>query len=205
MSRQVFELIRQMDIQDPEFQLAFQCAPLISGLKISNLLVIRPEKLDEVKQILRNTDISYSVLSNTEEKAVILLYKQELLAAYLSMERVKKLLLRMGYRADTLDTILPVFCIRYRKYVREKREFPHELGILLGYPIEDVEGFIDHNGRDFLFSGYWKVYENMPAKERLFQRFEHVKETMLQMIFCGMSIVDIIDIYSDRQIEKTAV
>ena len=37
-----------------------------------------------------------------------------------------------------------------------KRGFPHEIGLVLGYPPVDVEGFIKKEGRDFLYSGYWK-------------------------------------------------
>ena len=40
--------------------------------------------------------------------------------------------------------------------------FPHEIGLFLGYPFDDVMGFIENRGENFLCSGCWKVY----AKER---------------------------------------
>lgn len=39
MSREIFELVREMDLKNIEIQLALQCAPLITGLKVSNLLI----------------------------------------------------------------------------------------------------------------------------------------------------------------------
>ncbi len=204
MSQELFEMIRQMDLKDTELQMALQCAPLISGLKLSNLLIIRPDQLREVKHILRGTDICCRVLLVTDEKITVLLYHQERLGVYLSETGVEKLLRKMGYESQNIDEILPVFCVRYQTYMKEKQAFPHEMGILLGYPIEDVEGFINNNGQGFLCTGYWKVYGNLPAKERLFRRFEQVRETMIQLISCGMSVVDIIDIYSEGKTQKMA-
>lgn len=37
-----------MEADDVELQLALQCAPLITGLKISNLLTISPEGFTQV-------------------------------------------------------------------------------------------------------------------------------------------------------------
>lgn len=46
-------------------------------------------------------------------------------------------------------------------YQTIQEDFPHEMGILLGYPVEDVEGFIINNGKNELYTGYWKVYDNL--------------------------------------------
>lgn len=46
-----------------------------------------------------------------------------------------------------------------------EQQFPHEMGLLLGYPIEDVVGFMEHSGKEYLYSGYWKVYENVSIYE----------------------------------------
>ena len=40
MKHKVFQMIRSMDGEDIQLQLAMQCAPLIGGLKMSNLLII---------------------------------------------------------------------------------------------------------------------------------------------------------------------
>ena len=38
--------------------------------------------------------------------------------------------------------------------LEEKGAFPHEIGLLLGYPVEDVLGFIRHQGKNYLYTGY---------------------------------------------------
>ena len=72
--------------------------------------------------------------------------------------------------------ILLRFKKRYEAYLNdEHKQFPHEMGLLLGYPIEDVRGFIEHNGCGCLYSGYWKVYRNVPLKKKMFEDFEKAK------------------------------
>ena len=39
-------------------------------------------------------------------------------------------------------------------------EFPHEVGLFLGYPPEDVEGFIENKARSCKLTGYRKVYSD---------------------------------------------
>lgn len=46
--------------------------------------------------------------------------------------------------------------------------FPHEIGLFLGYPTEDVRGFIQYGGSNALCCGYWKVYENPSVKTAMF-------------------------------------
>ena len=46
--------------------------------------------------------------------------------------------------------------------------FPHEIGLFLGYPPHDVEGFIRYGGQNFRQCGFWKVYDNEKAVMHLF-------------------------------------
>ena len=66
-----------MEADDVELQLALQCAPLITGLKISNLLTISPEGFTQVGRIVESSVLSLYPLLETEEKMVILLYRED--------------------------------------------------------------------------------------------------------------------------------
>ena len=78
------------------------------------------------------------------------------------------------------------------------------MGLLLGYPAEDVKGFVENEGKNFLYSGYWKVYADVEEKRRLFQKFENAKETVIQLLSYGVGIQDILDIYKDENEPKQA-
>lgn len=196
MSQDVIEIVRGMDAEKIETQLVLQCAPLIVGLKMSNLFIIHNRHLRKMHRLLRGSKICYYVLYVSEEKSTVLLYNPKKLTSYLTGGRVKKFLEEAGYQESGLEDILFVFRDRYQKYRMGQRKFPHELGLLLGYPLEDVEGFIQNRGRNFLYTGYWKVYENVSAKKDLFRMYELAKETLIELVSNGVSIADIIDAYS---------
>lgn len=205
MSSEVFKAMKRMNLEEIEMQLALQCAPLFSGLKVSNLLVIQNDSMERLKRILKNTNISYYVLLQKEMKITMLLYNEKQLIKYLENERVCKLLNKMGYKNQKLYDMLSELRERYTKYMCNRQEFPHEMGIFLGYPIEDVEGYIINEGKNFLYTGCWKVYENLPEKEVLFYKFESVKETMIELILCGVKFERIIEVYGSEKLQKIAV
>lgn len=204
MSQEVFELVQGMDLKSIETQIALQCAPLISGLKVSNLLIISAEDEALVRVILRRSGISFFRLLRTGEKVTFLLFRKNPLEAYLKQQEVETMLVEAGYAELSLGNILSTFQKRYAHYMSTGGRFPHEMGLLLGYPAEDVKGFVENEGKNFLYSGYWKVYADVEEKRRLFQKFENAKETVIQLLSYGVGIQDILDIYKDENEPKQA-
>ena len=204
MSQEVFELVQGMDLKSIETQIALQCAPLISGLKVSNLLIISAEDEALVRVILRRSGISFFRLLRTGEKVTFLLFRKNPLEAYLKQQEVETMLAEAGYAELSLGNILSTFQKRYAHYMSAGGRFPHEMGLLLGYPAEDVKGFVENEGKNFLYSGYWKVYADVEEKRRLFQKFENAKETVIQLLSYRVGIQDILDIYKDENEPKQA-
>lgn len=198
MNRDMLKIIQNVDLQDMEMQIALQCSPLIAGIKISNLLIIPSEQLQGVKCILESTMFSYYIINTTPDKATLLLYNESHINRYLRDWRARSLLQRMGYTTMDLQAVLTQFSQRYRRYMKIRGEFPHEMGVILGYPIEDIEGFIENQGKNFLCIGYWKVYENAPAKKKLFQEFERVTKRNLQMVSYGIHIDEVARYYTEE-------
>ena len=50
--------------------------------------------------------------------------------------------------------------------------FPHEIGLFLGYPPEDVAGFMTHQGKHCKCVGCWKVYGDEAAARRQFAAYK---------------------------------
>lgn len=203
MSHEAWAIVRNKEVGGIELQLALQCAPLITGLKISNLLNICKEDFSQMQEIIKGSHISYYPLLKSGHKMIILLYHKESLERYFEEARAKRLLEKAGYESFGLEEILAEFCMRYRHYMENQMNFPHEMGLLLGYPIEDVEGFIKYKGNNSLCTGYWKVYENQDRKQKLFESFENAKESLIQLLSCGVSMGDIVDICCNRLETKT--
>ena len=70
-------------------------------------------------------------------------------------------------------------------------DFPHEIGIFLGYPLGDVIGFIDNAGKNSRCTGCWKVYCNECEAMRTFARFDKCRAVYQKMWAKGRSIVQL--------------
>lgn len=198
MCQEVFEIVQSMDITQVEVKMALQCAPVITGIKVSNLLIISSGDEDAVRTILKKTGLIHYRLLRHDDKTIYLLFRIPELAAYLKDPNVQQMLVARGYTDLSLGGILRTFQHRYKTYKDEGERFPHEMGLLLGYPIEDVEGFIKHNGKYYLYSGYWKVYEEVEEKKQLFQAYESAKEALILLMANGYMIRPIIEYFQDN-------
>lgn len=196
LSREVMEIVQRMDSRKIGNQLVLQCAPLIVGLKMSNLFIIQNEHISKMYRLLKESRISYYVFLVTEKMSTLFLYDREKLENFLSKKQTRLFFQEEGYLDFDLQKVLFRFRCQYRLYWSGKRDFPHELGLLLGYPIEDVNGFILNKGKKSLYTGYWKVYDDVQGKKELFRMYELAKETLIQLVFNGISIAEIIDTYN---------
>lgn len=176
-------------------QIAVQCAPLLAGLKPSNLLIIPMGMEAVLRHSLRGTRIAMYLLSEYDGKQVFLLYKVNELIAYLTEQNVQRLLLDLGYEGGELYSLLQSVSKKYTAHKQEKEAFPHELGLLLGYPAVDVKGFMEQAGKNFLYSGYWKVYGNVRETVLLFREFGRAKEYVVRLVKQGYSIAEIMAMY----------
>lgn len=196
MSDETFSIMRKLDLGGVEIQAALQCAPVLTGLKVSNLLQVRKDQKEEVFRLFQDTQISCQVLYEREKRIAFLLYRRNALSKYLKRKEVKRLMEAFGYQGMELDEILKKLTVRYQAYVEGKMDFPHEIGLLFGYPPEDVTGFIENNGKNFLYSGYWKVYGDPERARRTFAGYDRAKEAAIHMAGSGLGVKDIMAFYN---------
>ncbi len=199
MSRETLQIIKRIDQDNIEIKIALQCAPLLTGIKISNLFIVPTGNARHVFQRFRGTAVSMCVLCRTKHKTVFFLYRREELENYLNSPKVHNLMEYLGYQSPQLNVVLKECSRRYQEYAAEGRGFPHELGLLLGYPAEDVAGFIENQGKNPLYTGYWKVYSNVREARRLFESYNQAQETVIRMISRGFDIQNILKIYHSGQ------
>lgn len=187
MSRDVCEIVKKMDIKAVETQLAIQCAPFIMGLKLSNMFTINSNKMPALNRVLEKLNISYIILKENNGKIMLFLYDRYELCCYMSNAIVQHTLKKLGYKQFDVEYLLCRFKERYSSYMDTKQKFPHELGFFLGYPVEDVLGYLDNNGENSLFTGYWKVYSDVEGKQKLFRSYEMATETLIRNmhLLCG--------------------
>ena len=169
---------------------------IFKEMKVSNLLNVEKKLAPQMKQVLERSGISHYLLLESEDKATFLVYREDGLKAYLMQDRVCQSMKSFGYESLDLNDVLSCFQKRYADCMEQIAEFPHEMGLLLGYPVEDVEGFIENKGHNYLYAGYWKVYGHVEEKKALFNRYEEARKVLIQLLASGRSVSEMAACYA---------
>lgn len=150
------------------------CAPTLAAVATGNLFTCRYEKLkdlqdqiDRCSRCVNNKGVLLRLLRVEQNTALIYVFRPRKLWDHLCNPDVREFLLSVGYQPAGLCGMIDQLAAR----VEENGEFPHEIGLFLGYPLEDVKGFIQNKGNNYLCVGYWKVYHDESAAQKLFEKF----------------------------------
>lgn len=174
------------------YLLTIHCAPTLKGNKVANIITIKGDCFHYLKKALQNTAVSFFVLKSRHDMCIVYLYRKELLLPYMHSENILRFLAEFGYQQYDLEEMLNTLSERIFLYDNGDSSFPHEIGVFLGYPLDDVTGFIQNNGKNYLYSGYWKVYDNPKQTKKLFEQYDYDRETAFSELLAGKSISDII-------------
>lgn len=161
--------------------LSLYCSQVLANIKPSNLFTVSNIVYDVDKLIETWNDdfnkygIYFHIIAKRERTSSILCFRKDLLQKSLSYEKTKCFLKTCGYDTSNIDSCTS--CLKKRLL---ENEFPHEIGFFLGYPYEDVRGFIENKGRNYLYSGYWKVYKDKEDKCKLFNLYEKIRRIYIQ-------------------------
>ena len=87
------------------------------------------------------------------------------------------------------ESIDPVYALeRLRSRLAQREDFPHEIGLFLGYPLGDVIGFIENAGKNSKCAGCWKVYCNECETMKLFEKFKKCTRIYTKLWRQGTSV-----------------
>ena len=193
MSKEVVSyMLSGMDnMKSLQVQLILQCAPFLKGIKIACILNITEENSRELYEILEGTGIEFKILTRNHGKCLVFLYRRESFSRYLKRTDVREFLGSYGYEDVEPEKMLERLSKRVCQYSDGEICFPHEIGAFLDYPIDDVKCFIEKDGKDSLFSGYWKVYNNPGRAKMIFWAYDKAKTSAVNEYLIGKSIRDI--------------
>lgn len=150
------------------------CSPTLAGLKTGSLFGIifdnRYQLKDDIQNInnkLNEKGVYVRVLKIENERALVYVYRKKHLENDFLNEEIKGLLQKIGYKTNDTNKCLNMLATRLKKNF----EFPHEIGLFLGYPLEDVKGFIKHKGCNCCYQGVWKVYSPESNALKVFAKY----------------------------------
>ncbi len=150
-------------------------APTLAGLKTASLFTCPYDSqealLDTVRQMnrrLNSKGLRVLPLRFSEKKALIYVYRPRRLSADLSDSAAAQILERCGYDTESCEKCI----VRLVQKLRQEKDFPHEIGLFLGYPAEDVQGFMDNNACGCKCVGCWKVYGDEASARKKFDQYK---------------------------------
>lgn len=159
----------------PEEMLVQHCSPTLAGIKTGNMFVCQYPNADSMRDAVRLWNNTLSAkgirvlpLRYNNGKALIYIYRPSRLKTDLLDEAACNILHSCGYAVETPERCI----VQLIRRLAEHKEFPHEIGLFLGYPPEDVCGFIENKAQGYKCIGYWKVYGDAERAEKTFARFK---------------------------------
>lgn len=152
----------------------FHAAPTLEGKKPSSLISFTKSRRDlySIWNTYRNEISSLIKIDDFEihedfRCKIVFFYNPYILREIINRSDNMKYLQELGY--GDITNIISVLEILKSRFTLS---FPHEIGILLGIPWEDVNGFIKNSGANFIMNGYWKVYSNPQRAARTFREYD---------------------------------
>lgn len=150
------------------------CSPTLAGLKTGSLFSCPYQSEQTLKDDVRRMNRRLSpkgvrvLVLRVRRRALIYVYRPSSLRRDLANESAAALLKRLGYSVDSAERCIVQLIDR----LQTSEEFPHEIGLFLGYPPEDVRGFIENKAQDCKCVGCWKVYGDETEALRRFAQYK---------------------------------
>lgn len=184
-----------------EIVLSYYLAPVILKKKSAAMFVFPREDVIPMVSLVGAIGVQAYQLVATQEKSYLLFYQEQQLQEKLKNPGIIMFLREYEYEVTELNQVLQQVSKRIQECLLHEREFPHEMGVLLDYPMEDVKGFMRHKGKGEQYSGYWKVYEEVEKAKETFGEYDAARKELLEFV-SKYSLLDLPLLYDWNTNEK---
>ncbi|MHC1699046.1 MAG: DUF3793 family protein [Geobacteraceae bacterium] len=172
--------------------IAFEAAEVLAGVKPSTLINLPDRQRtcgknffsiwkEHGEALIMESSLEGTVLVERPGSLLLFLYDRGSLCRLLSEKKVVAMLRKAGYVGELdLDSLLSELSSRFVFGV-----VPHEIGIILGYPLKDVAGFMGISRRAFSCQGPWKIYGNPDESLLLAETHRQCRSRMAGRLLSG--------------------
>ncbi len=162
------------------------CSPTLAGLKTGSLFTAafrdETERVTALRSwnfLLRKKGLRAVPLGEKNGRTLVYVYRISRLCTDLRDSAARSILSERGYDCDRPESCIAHLAGRLQR----EPEFPHEIGLFLGYPPEDVSGFI--GGKPCKLTGAWKVYGDEERAARTFARYRKCTSVYAKLYAAG--------------------
>ena len=168
------------------------CAPTLAALKAGSLFACLRESGQELhagvrdlNRRLRGKGLCVLLMQRRDANYLVYVCRPELLTRDLNDPRAQAILHGCGYPCGQTNACLRLL----RERMWTQAEFPHEIGLFLGYPPEDVEGFMAHKRAKCV--GCWKVYGDEERAKELFRQYKRCTDRCCALWRAGSGLAQL--------------
>ena len=170
-------------------------APTLAGLKTGSLFTVeysdKKQILEEIREVnatLAEHGLYALPMRFSDRRVLIYIYRPKSFFRDLADPKVSGMLGEIGYPVDR-----PGACVsELRKRINREQSFPHEVGLFLGYPPEDVYGFINHRDSGCKCVGSWKVYGDENAARKKFEQYRKCTNSYIRRSKNGATLASLL-------------
>ena len=177
-----------------QLHLCHSLGPVLLGIKPAALIQMSSAEAGLLKRIRSLCPIRYYPLDVYPGNQVFI-YIPELLDRAFMQPGALYFLRSIGYGGDTVEEYVRELIRRVQGSRSHRNLFPHEIGIFLGYPLEDVIGFWLNGGRNPLYEGEWKCYSDVEAVAELQKLHSNARQVLASSLQAGESLETILSRY----------
>lgn len=174
-----------------EYKLAYHSAPALMGYKPASLFSLSRQEYDlevctaEFRRNAGRRGLRIRFIPTCGSRTLSLVFQETMMRRQLRDPKRRAVLARYGYQ-DGWDMEA---CLSHLAYhMSHGAEFPHETGIFLGYPVEDVLGFIQNRGENCKLCGFWKIYDNPQYTQQIFAVYDRCRSFLCGQIEQGRTL-----------------
>lgn len=174
-------------------------APTLLGIKCASLISLGTEHFALEEHIAcfnaraARKGLRSEILYHCGKRALLLVYHEDMLQKRLAEPWARRLLSSLGYPSDGgIGAYLRTLASR----IAADDGFPHEIGVFLGYPQEDIVGFIVNKGENSKLCGCWKVYGCAESARRTFSNYEKCRRFLTNRLEQGLDLYQALRISS---------
>ena len=181
-------------------------APSVCGIKPANMFSVTASLFGEKefavwKNLLLKHGLSCFFYRLSKDRVLILVYNELWVEKLLRTFEIEKYLEGKGYLLDAgllgRFSFSRTSLVLYQLKERIGKSFPHEIGIILGYPLVDVIAFEKSCGKNCKYCGVWKCYSDEQKARQCENKFRECSLLCSKWFDQGYSLGQIVQNYKN--------
>lgn len=160
----------------------YHASPVLRKVKPAVLITIKSECVglwrSREKAMCRASGLCLKELKIKNKSSLFLIYDRYEIELAIRNEKSLCILEPLGYEPKgSVDEFL--------NYLSERlatNDFPHEIGLFLGYPPGDVKAYIENGGKNCTCCRYWKVYEDVEAAQQMWAKIDEAQSYAIDVL-----------------------